>query len=152
VDPWSAGEKQAVTHMMEAVYRTFVQHVADGRGKPYADIHRIAQGRVWTGADALERGLVDHPGGPSAAIAEAPRPGEVPDDADLEIYPPDPTLLDLLGSFGQVSLPHGLETAVATLDATLGPEVAATARTYLRQLLLFREAPVQAALFFPIVR
>ena len=52
-------------------YRDFVGQVAKARGKSYPAIDAIAQGRVWTGRQALERGLVDQLGGLDAAVAEA---------------------------------------------------------------------------------
>lgn len=52
-------------------YRDFVGNVAKARGKSYQAIDAIAQGRVWTGQQALERGLVDQLGGMRAAVADA---------------------------------------------------------------------------------
>jgi len=52
-------------------YRDFVGKVAAARGKTYQTIDAIAQGRVWTGRQALERGLVDRLGGLGDAVAEA---------------------------------------------------------------------------------
>ncbi len=52
-------------------YREFVGNVAKARDKSYADIDAIAQGRVWTGVQALKRGLVDQIGGLHDAIAYA---------------------------------------------------------------------------------
>jgi protease-4 len=52
-------------------YRDFVGKVAEARGKTYQAIDAIAQGRVWTGRQALERGLVDRLGGLDDAVAEA---------------------------------------------------------------------------------
>jgi protease-4 len=52
-------------------YRDFVGSVAKARGKSYASVDAIAQGRVWTGRQALERGLVDQLGGMQAAVADA---------------------------------------------------------------------------------
>ena len=52
-------------------YRDFVGNVAKARGKSYQAIDAIAQGRVWTGRQALERGLVDQLGGLGNAVAEA---------------------------------------------------------------------------------
>ena len=151
VEPWSTDEREAVRAVMQQTYKTFVTHVAEGRGKSYAQIHAIAQGRVWTGADALERGLVDEIGGLDAALAQARRLAEVGDEVDLEIYPPDPTLLDLVGSFGQVSAPFGLDTTVAAVVRELGPHEAAAVEGVLRQLAQLRDNPVQAALLLPIV-
>ena len=52
-------------------YRDFVGNVAKARGKSYQAIDAIAQGRVWTGKQALDRGLVDQIGGVDAAVAAA---------------------------------------------------------------------------------
>ena len=52
-------------------YRDFVGKVAEARGRTYQAIDAIAQGRVWTGRQALERGLVDRLGGLDDAVAEA---------------------------------------------------------------------------------
>jgi len=54
-------------------YRDFVGGVSKARGKSYEAIDAIAQGRVWTGRQALDRGLVDQLGGLDAAVAEAAR-------------------------------------------------------------------------------
>lgn len=52
-------------------YRDFVGNVAKARGKSYEAIDAIAQGRVWTGEQALQRGLVDQLGGLDVAVADA---------------------------------------------------------------------------------
>ncbi|WNL46797.1 signal peptide peptidase SppA [Dyella sp. BiH032] len=57
--------------IIEKGYRDFVGNVAKARGKPYDAIDTIAQGRVWTGQQALERGLIDQLGGLREAIADA---------------------------------------------------------------------------------
>jgi protease-4 len=56
---------------IEKGYRDFVGQVAKARGKPYDAIDAIAQGRVWTGQQALDRGLVDQLGGLGEAVADA---------------------------------------------------------------------------------
>jgi protease-4 len=150
IDPWTPDERVAVRQLMESTYQTFVTHVADGRNSSYAKIHAVAQGRVWTGADAHERGLVDALGGLDAAIAEARTLAEVPDDAELEIYPPEPTLFDLVGSLGQVSMPPSMRAAVLTVATELGPREATVVDQLLRQLVLMRDAPIQAALLWPV--
>ena len=52
-------------------YRDFVGKVAEARGKTWQAVDAIAQGRVWTGRQALERGLIDRLGGLDDAVAEA---------------------------------------------------------------------------------
>jgi protease-4 len=58
---------------VEHIYKTFVAHVAQGRKMTFAQVDAIAQGRVWTGSDALKLGLVDSIGGLDDAINEAAR-------------------------------------------------------------------------------
>lgn len=58
---------------IEKVYSTFVSHVAKGRKMTFAQVDALAQGRVWTGSDALKLGLVDKIGGLDDAIKEAAR-------------------------------------------------------------------------------
>jgi len=56
---------------VEHIYNTFVTHVAEGRKMTFAQVDAIAQGRVWSGTQALKIGLVDKIGGLNDAIAEA---------------------------------------------------------------------------------
>lgn len=56
---------------VEKIYNTFVTHVAEGRKMSFEQVDAIAQGRVWSGTEALKLGLVDKIGGLNAAIAEA---------------------------------------------------------------------------------
>ena len=56
---------------VEHIYKTFVTHVAEGRKMTFAQVDSIAQGRVWSGSQALKIGLVDKIGGLNDAIAEA---------------------------------------------------------------------------------
>jgi protease-4 len=56
---------------VERIYNTFVTRVANGRKMTYQAVDAIAQGRVWSGADAVKIGLVDKIGGMDAAIAAA---------------------------------------------------------------------------------
>ena len=61
-------------------YELFVKRCADGRNKKVEEIKAIAEGRVWTGEDALRLGLVDKIGGLDEAIALAVK------KADLKAY------------------------------------------------------------------
>lgn len=155
VDTWNQDERSAIQQMMQGVYKTFVDRVAAGRGKSFAEIDEIARGRVWTGTDAKKLGLVDEIGGLDAALAEARRLGDVDEDVDLEVYPPAPTLIDLLGSFGSVSAPHGLSMLVDELIAQVGSEVgmreARAVADLLGQLWLLRDSRVLTAAFFPMI-
>lgn len=65
--------KAVTTEGVEQIYKTFVSHVAQGRKMSFTQVDAIAQGRVWTGADAIKIGLVDKIGGLQDAIQEAAR-------------------------------------------------------------------------------
>jgi protease-4 len=73
-------------------YRQFVGNVADARGKSYADVDAIAQGRVWSGAQALQRGLVDELGGLHEAIAYAAKNAKLGDDFAVRYFQPPVSL------------------------------------------------------------
>jgi protease IV len=64
--------------------------VAAGRSMAVEAVHEVARGRIWTGADALERGLVDELGGLDHAAAVARHKSGLPEDAELVRYPPVP--------------------------------------------------------------
>ena len=70
---------------MEGFYQNFVAKVADGRHSTPERIDAVAQGRVWTGAQAKERGLVDALGGLDAAVAIAKERAKIPADEDVEL-------------------------------------------------------------------
>ena len=69
--PLSADARNMMQRNIEDFYQTFIQRVATGRGLDVAFVDSIARGRVWTGADALEIGLVDTLGGLYTAISIA---------------------------------------------------------------------------------
>jgi protease IV len=66
--PLTTSESEIIQHYVEEVYRQFLGVVSTGRNMDTAAVHEIAQGRVWTGADAKERGLVDVMGGIQTAL------------------------------------------------------------------------------------
>jgi len=64
---WTDEEKGMMQNLIAASYDDFVQKVAAGRNKTKEEIDAIAQGRVWTGEQALQNGLIDEIGGMQAA-------------------------------------------------------------------------------------
>jgi len=71
---------------VEQVYNTFVEKVAAGRNMSFAQVDSIAQGRVWTGEEAVKNGLVDELGSLDDAIAVAAKLAEV-EDYKVRNYP-----------------------------------------------------------------
>lgn len=81
----------------DLLYADFVARVADGRNLTKDAVDRVARGRVWTGADALERGLVDELGGFRTALRRAKILAGLDEDADVRIVTyPGGSLLDML--------------------------------------------------------
>ena len=69
--PMREDEKALIQKGVEHTYDLFLTRCSDGRGLPKDSIDHIGQGRVWTGEQALDRGLVDKLGGMDVAIEEA---------------------------------------------------------------------------------
>lgn len=81
--PLSPEVGQVMQAVIEKGYRDFTGKVSEARKKPVADVDAVAQGRVWSGAQAKERGLIDAFGGLGTAIADAAKRaklGDKPDD------------------------------------------------------------------------
>jgi protease-4 len=117
------GERDRLAAAMDAIYGDFVGKVAQGRGRPPAEIEKVARGRVWTGRDALAVGLGDSLGGLREAVQIARSRAGLPDDAPVRpavhlgplarlrrprnsadpragLGPAMPRMADLAGSFG----------------------------------------------------
>ncbi|WP_445725572.1 signal peptide peptidase SppA [Flavobacterium sp.] len=70
-EPMTSEFKTVTQEGVEFVYTTFVKHVAEGRNMTFEEVDEIAQGRVWSGAEAKEVGLVDELGSLRDAVIEA---------------------------------------------------------------------------------
>jgi protease-4 len=93
---------EMVQSMIDHVYADFTAKVAAARRTTPERIDEVAQGRVWTGAQARERGLVDRTGGWTDALAAARARAKLPADAPLRWLEREPGRLDqLLGFFGE---------------------------------------------------
>jgi protease IV len=98
IPPLSADTRTWLQSDVEAVYRRFVDRVAEGRGLEASAVDAVGEGRVFTGAEAVAIGLVDRTGGLRDAEALArERVGLAPDaDVELAIYPQPGTFADQL--------------------------------------------------------
>ena len=96
---FTADERAAMQELFGAMYGTFLDRVAEGRGLPREMIEGVAQGRVWSGARARGHGLVDALGGPLEAVREVVRRAGLSehDRFLLELHPRLPQLPGLLG-------------------------------------------------------
>ena len=78
---FDANELERLDAFLDHVYDDFTGKVASGRNMSQDDVHAVAKGRVWTGADAAERGLVDTLGGLRDAVRIARERADLPADA-----------------------------------------------------------------------
>lgn len=108
--PFSESETAKLQQQLQAFYDQFIRKVADARKKSPDEVHRLAQGRVWTGAQALQNGLVDALGGLERAIVLAKERAKIPADSEVEIvvFPPPKSFYEVVaeqwgGATGQTA-------------------------------------------------
>jgi len=105
--PWTPAERAAVERMIDSVYALFLDRVAEGRKLPRAEVEKVAGGRVWTGAQALDRKLVDRLGGLPEALEAARQRAGLGRDEQVEVIG--------LGGRAELRLEGPLAEAVAPL-------------------------------------
>jgi protease-4 len=95
--PFTSEQQAHVEAEADLFYTDFIERVAQGRALSVEAVDAVARGRVWTGADALEHGLVDELGGLRTAVARAKVLAGFDADADVRLVSyPGSSLLDLL--------------------------------------------------------
>jgi protease-4 len=125
----SDGARERLERIVLDIYDQFVERVATGRELEPAQVDAIAQGRVWTGAQAHERGLIDELGGLHEAVVRAKLASGLEADADVAIvvYPPSKTLPEQIAELlnariaravrGQLPLPGSLDRVRRWVEA-----------------------------------
>ena len=134
VRPFTPDERKKVGELMQATYDAFVEKAAAGRNTTPERIDAIAQGRVWTGKQAKELGLVDELGGLERALAMAKDRAKIAPGSEVElvVFPPKKSLFEV------VSEPWGRSDSDATLSALLGVRNARAVDAVTAPLRLFR--------------
>jgi len=100
--PLDAFESKVVQSEVERVYSDFKSRVAEGRNQPEEEIEKIAQGRVWTGTQGLDRGLVDEIGSLDDAIAFAVKKAALK-DYKVKFYPEEKSFAEQISeSFAEM--------------------------------------------------
>jgi protease-4 len=96
--PFTESEREELREHIRDFYNGFIQKVAQSRKMPAARVEQLAEGRVWTGAQARANGLVDALGGLDRAIALAKEKAGIAADTEVELvtYPARKTLAELL--------------------------------------------------------
>jgi protease IV len=142
--------KEVITRSMQKVYGDFIRKASEGRRMESARIEELARGRVWTGRQAEELGLVDQLGGLHDAYVLACVMGGGLDSATTLVaeYPQPPSLMDAIKEsfegMASASAPGGAAAALAALgeDALLAR--AAAGMPALRSLLAVTGALLDA--------
>jgi len=106
---FSPDQRAKVGDYMQGFYRTFISKVAQGRHTTPDRIDAVGQGRVWTGAQAKDKGLVDALGGLDTAIAIAKERAHIPADEEVEVveYSPKRSLYEAITELGRSSSAFG---------------------------------------------
>ncbi|WIA17943.1 hypothetical protein OEZ85_009435 [Tetradesmus obliquus] len=137
---WASGfhtltpqQQQMVEGMMDATYDSFLSEVAAGRGMSKEAVRELAKGRVWSGQQAVEAGLVDELGGVSRAVELAKQLAGLPEEPSATQtveWPPRrvPPLLLLLKSSGALPGSTDQPAVSATAGAAAAAAAAAAAR------------------------
>jgi protease-4 len=144
-------ERVKVLESMQAFYDQFVEKVAEARHTSPEKIDQIAQGRVWTGMQAKQVGLVDQLGGLQEAVAVAKQRAHIPADEDVElvIYPPRRTFYEVLSEQFDQPAQRGAAEAIATL---LGPRDRRILGAILAPSRLFRSGEILAHMPYVFLR
>ena len=127
-EPLNNSTRNEIKAGINQVYQTFLTRVADGRGMTKEEVHKIAQGRVWSGVEANAIGLVDHLGGLDLALERAAALAEI-EDYRLTTYPKfDDDLESILeglvgGPFGKLrtQLPPEISMWIQGIEALENP-------------------------------
>ena len=148
--PYTAGERRKVEEQLTAFYDQFVEKVAQARHTTPERIDALAQGRVWTGAQAKALGLVDELGGLTRALAIARARAKIPEGAHVRIltYPAKRRLVEFVpGPWWESAVPGA--SAFAML--LRGPERQAVTRAT-ASVQLFRPGEPLALMPYVVVR
>jgi protease-4 len=95
---WTRAERASLERFTDITYQAFLEKVAAARGMTTDEVHELARGRVWTGTDAVDVGLVDELGGFEVAVQRAAEAAALdPEDVQLISYPSTPSFFEQLG-------------------------------------------------------
>ncbi|MBR9835468.1 MAG: signal peptide peptidase SppA [Alphaproteobacteria bacterium] len=130
-DVFTEEQRTLLRAWLKRGYDRFLTLVAEGRNKSFEDVHEVARGRVWSGEDALEKGLVDELGGIRAAMVKAAALAEIDPDADVRVlyYPTMSTDFPFSGAMG-ASATADLETLSQISDVLSDPRLQAILQEY----------------------
>ena len=134
VRAFSPEERAKVQEQMQATYDAFVEKAAAGRNTTPERIDAVGQGRVWTGRQAKQIGLVDELGGLERALRIAKQRAKIGPDSEVEIvvYPPRKSIYEIVRN------PFGSSDQASALGAMLGFRDPRALQTLTAPLRVFR--------------
>jgi protease IV len=153
--PYNAEELQKLQEQLQSFYDQFVEKVAESRHSTPEKIDALAQGRVWTGRQAKQNGLVDELGGLDRAVSVAKQRAKIAADSDVElvVYPPRKSFYELLSEQFSGSGDAAQSAAVtAWLSANLSSGEIEALRIVRGPFAMFRRGEPLALLPFTFVR
>ncbi len=112
--PWRAmkpEERKLLQGMIDNIYDQFVKDVAESRGMDVAEARKIADGRIFTGEQALEAGLVDELGGFNDAVRIAGKLGGIEGEPEVHDIGGGASVLDLLGASSRAAVHEVVQDA-----------------------------------------
>jgi protease-4 len=118
---FTPAQRQKIESMMQSIYRDFCKGVADGRHLTVERVNEIGRGRVWTGAQGKDVGLVDEVGGLTRSIAVARNLSHIPDGSKVQLvyFPRERSFLENLLSPDEKKTGANMLSHVRTLAARL---------------------------------
>lgn len=129
--PFTADERALLARLLRRWYLRFLTRVAQGRSMTPRFVDTLGRGRVFTGDEALEHGLVDHLGGFGSALTAARRAAGLGADAPIQVLPDRPSsALDyVLDAIGVSVMAEGPDLEVqSSLLRRVAPELQAVLR------------------------
>lgn len=148
-------ERTKIVESMQNVYDQFIERTAAARHMTPEKVDEIAQGRVWTGRQAKDLGLVDELGGLYKAIDLAKQRARIPADEEVElvVYPPHRSFYEVLSdTFASPVGRWRASTTSEALMALLGPRERRALAAVLVPSRLFRSGQVLAHMPYVFVR
>ena len=145
---FSPEQREKVGQYMEGFYKSFITKVADGRHSTPERIDAVAQGRVWTGAQAKDRGLVDALGGLDTAVSIAKERAHIPADEEVElvVYSARRSFLEAISELGRSS------SALGAWGTLMNAAQRQAAASLLAPVTSFRRGEPLALMPFTFVR
>ncbi|MFZ9943985.1 MAG: signal peptide peptidase SppA, partial [Bacteroidia bacterium] len=139
--PMTDSERVIMQSFVEQTYGTFTGRVADGRSMSVADVDSIGQGRVWSGTDALQLGLVDALGGINDAVTAAAQKAGLK-NYRIANYP------EMKTTFESILEDFSGESTTKAIESTIGTDI-----EYLKTLQRIRKMNgIQARFIYDRVR